>query len=368
MSEQERIGRARPEAGRWTAVLTRDARADGHFVFAVRSTGIYCRPSCPSRRPRRERVVFFAGPEAAERAGFRACRRCQPDRVSRGDRHRELVERACRAIEAGIEEAMTLSRLAEVTRASPHHLLRVFKRLMGVTPKQYADAHRLRGLKVRLRRGQDVTSALYDAGYGSSSRLYERAPSRLGMTPATYRRGGKNMRIDYTIVGSSLGRLLVARTPRGLCAVSLADSDTELKKRLGEEFPAAAIRADRNGLGEAVRALLHYLDGRETQLDLPLDVRGTAFQCRVWEALRRIPYGETRSYGEIARALRQPGAARAVGHACAVNPVPLVIPCHRVVRGDGALGGYGLGLERKKKLLQKEKALTTESQSTQRKR
>jgi AraC family transcriptional regulator of adaptative response/methylated-DNA-[protein]-cysteine methyltransferase len=238
-------------------------------------------------------------------------------------------------------------------------LQRTFKRLMGVTPRQYADARRLEGLKARLRRGEEVTQALYDVGYGSSSRLYERAPSKLGMTPATYRRGGKDMKISYTVVGSPLGRLLVARTERGLCAVSLGDSDAGLEARLRREFPRAELRRDRNGLAEWVNTFLRYLDGRHPRLDLPLDVQGTAFQCRVWEELRRIPYGRTRSYGEVAAAIGKPGAARAVGHACATNPVPLVVPCHRVVRGDGGLGGYGLGIARKKKLLEQEKRLAT---------
>lgn len=359
--------RTEVEAARWwRAVRAHDARFDGRFVYGVRSTGIYCRPSCGSRRPRREQVSFFATAQAAEQAGFRACRRCRPQAVAKDDPQRMLVERVCRAIEANLDGPVTLAGLSEATGASPHHLQRSFKRLMGVTPRQYADARRMEGLKARLRRGQDVTGALYEAGYGSSSRLYERAPSRLGMTPATYRRGGKDMRITYTVVGSPLGRLLVARTERGLCAVSLGDSDVRLEARLRREFPRAELRRDRNGLAEWVSTFLQYLDGHQPRLDLPLDVQGTAFQCRVWEELRRIPYGRTRTYGEVAAAIGKPGAARAVGHACATNPVPLVVPCHRVVRGDGGLGGYGLGIARKKKLLEQEKALTTEARSIQR--
>ena len=365
---QQRSTAKEEGASWWRVVQAHDRRFDGHFVYGVRSTGIYCRPSCGSRRPRREQVRFFATAQAAEQAGFRACRRCRPQAAAADDPQRKLVERVCRAIEANPDGPVTLRSLSAAVGASPYHLQRTFKRLMGVTPRQYADARRMEGLKARLRRGEEVTQALYDAGYGSSSRLYERAPSKLGMTPATYRRGGKDMKISYTVVGSPLGRLLVARTERGLCAVSLGDSDARLEARLQREFPRAELHRDRNGLAEWVNTFLRYLDGRQPRLDLPLDVQGTAFQCRVWEELRRIPYGRTRTYGEVAAAIGQPGAARAVGHACATNPVPLVVPCHRVVRGDGGLGGYGLGIERKKKLLEREKALTTEKQSTQRKR
>lgn len=360
-ARQKRSVAASDDDGRWATVVARDARADGRFVFAVRSTGIYCRPSCPSRRPRRARVVFFSGPEEAEQAGFRACRRCRPRSSGSADRARALIERVCRLIESNLEEPLTLARLGAEVGMSPHHLQRTFKRVMGVSPRQYADARRMAGLKTRLREGQDISGALYEAGYGSSSRLYERAPTKLGMTPGTYRKGGEGMEINYTIEGSPLGRLLVARTERGICSVSLADSNKELEKRLRREFPRAEVRRDRNGLSEAVRTLVRYLEGKQPRLDLPLDVRGTAFQCRVWEELLKIPYGRTKTYAEVARAVGQPKAARAVGSACGRNPVPLVIPCHRVVRGSGALGGYGLGIERKKKLLAQEKSFTAET-------
>lgn len=340
---------------RWRAVLSRDARFDGRFVYGVRSTGIYCRPSCSSRKPRRGRVVFFPSPEAAERAGFRPCRRCQPGDFPGPDPQVELVKRVFRVMEEQGEEPLTLARLSVAVGASPHHLQRIFKRLVGVTPRQYQAGRRLDELKARLRGGQGVTRALYEAGYGSSSRLYERAPSRLGMTPATYRRGGRGMRIHYATARSPLGRLLVAKTERGICAVRLGDSDGALEKALRREYPEAEVRRDRDGLSQLVRRLVRHLEGRERRLDLPVDVQGTAFQYRVWEELRRIPYGRTRSYGEIARAVGQPGGARAVGHACARNPVPLVIPCHRVIRGNGDLGGYGLGVERKRALLAREK-------------
>ena len=268
----------------------------------------------------------------------------------------QLVERVVRAIEKNADARLTLAALSATVGASPHHLQRTFKRWMGVSPRQYQEARRLEGFKTRVRQGQGVTRALYEAGYGSSSRLYERAPARLGMTPATYRKGGSGMSIHYTTAASPLGRLLVARTERGVCTVSLADSDRALQAQLRREYPLAEVRRDRNGLAAAVRALLRHLEGRQPRLDLPLDVRGTAFQIRVWEELRRIPYGQTRSYGEVARAIGKPKAARAVGAACGSNPVPLIIPCHRVVRGGGALGGYGLGLPRKRALLAQERA------------
>jgi len=233
--------------------------------------------------------------------------------IERGQK--ELVERAARVIDSQADAPLTLAALGAAVGASPYHLQRTFKRWMGVSPRQYQEARRLDGFKARLRQGQDVTRALYEAGYGSSSRLYERAPARLGMTPATYRKGGKGMSIQYTTVSSPLGRLLVARTERGVCSVSLADSDQSLEARLRREYPEAEVRRDRNGLSHWVRTLLRYLEGRQPRLDLPLDITGTAFQCRVWEALRRIPYGSTRTYGEVARAIGRPGAARAVGTA-----------------------------------------------------
>jgi AraC family transcriptional regulator of adaptative response/methylated-DNA-[protein]-cysteine methyltransferase len=342
------------DEGRWQAVLARDARRDGTFVFGVRSTGIYCRPSCPARRPRRERVVFFALPEAAEGAGFRACRRCQPRAARTGDPRAAWVRRLCRHIDRHLDEPLTLAGLSGPAGVGPHHLQRTFKRLMGITPRQYAEARRLGVLKAHLKGGRAVTEATYEAGYGSSSRVYEHARERLGMTPATYRRGGRGMRLRYAIVDCPLGRLLVAGTERGLSAVSLADDDARLEKALREEYPAAEIRRDDVGLGPWVRALLRHLDGEEPHLDLPLDVQATAFQWRVWRELRRIPFGQTRSYGEIARELGQPTAARAVARACATNRVSILIPCHRVIAEDGRLAGYRWGIERKRALLARE--------------
>jgi AraC family transcriptional regulator of adaptative response/methylated-DNA-[protein]-cysteine methyltransferase len=340
----------------WQAVEERSADFDGMFVYAVRSTGVYCKPSCPSRRPRRERVTFFASCDAAETGGFRACLRCRPRAVAAHAPRVEMVLRACRAIEACEDGALSLEELGARVGVSPHHLQRTFKSVTGVTPRQYAAAHRLKQFKARIKEGVDVTGAMYDAGYGSSSRLYETASEQLGMTPATYRRGGKGMSIDYTVVDSPMGRLLVAATGRGVCAVGFGDTDEALEAQLDAEYPAADLRRDEGRLGGWVEDLLRHLEGSQPHLDLPLDLRATAFQLRVWEELRRIPYGATRSYKEVAEAIGRPSATRAVARACATNPVALVTPCHRVIRGDGGQGGYRWGLERKTRLLEQEQA------------
>ncbi|GBD16380.1 Bifunctional transcriptional activator/DNA repair enzyme Ada [bacterium HR26] len=339
----------------WRAVLERDRRFDGQFVFAVRTTGVYCRPSCPARRPRREHVVFFTCPEEAEHAGFRPCRRCHPHRARPPEPNRELVERVCRALEEWEGELPSLKELAQQFAVSPFHLHRTFKRITGVTPRQYADARRQERFRHELRNGGSVSGALYDAGYGASSSLYEGVDMTLGMTPGTYRRGGRGATILYTLVPCPLGYLLVAATERGICAVRLGDTESELEDGLRREFPAARLERDEATLGRWVRELLDYLEGNQPHLDLPLDVRATAFQRRVWEALRAIPRGSTRSYREIAEAIGQPTAARAVARACAANPVALVVPCHRVVREDGGLGGYRWGIERKRALLDLER-------------
>ncbi len=334
----------------WKAVLDRDVRADGVFFYGVRSTKIYCRPSCPSRRPNRDRVLFFATAGDAGRGGFRPCLRCRPDEA---EPRADLVRRACRLIESRPEETIPLKALGEAIGLSPSHLARTFKATLGVTPREYADACRLGRLKVGLKRRGTVAGAMYEAGYGSSSRLYERTDPQLGMTPTAYRKGGRGQSIRYTIADSPLGRLLVAATDRGLCAVILGDDDRALEEWFREEYPAARRERDETGLGKWVDILVHHLDGRppHLDLDLPLDVKATAFQRRVWAELRRIPYGSTRSYGEIAEALGMPKAARAVARACASNRVALVIPCHRVVRGNGDISGYRWGKERKRVLL-----------------
>jgi AraC family transcriptional regulator, regulatory protein of adaptative response / methylated-DNA-[protein]-cysteine methyltransferase len=349
------------EENYWQAVLARDKQADGAFVYAVRSTGIYCKPSCPSRKPQREQVLFFPRPEVAEEAGFRPCRRCQSQEATA--RQVELVQHACRYIETHLDSLVTLAALGSQVHMSPYHLQRTFKRIMGITPRQYAEACRLGQLKTRLKGGETVTEALYEVGYSSSSRLYERTPDQLGMTPTTYRRGGEGLRIDYTIVDSPLGRLLVATTGQGICAICLGDTDAVLEATLVSEYPAAEITRDgeRAELSQWVNVLLSHLKGLQPHLDLPLDVQATAFQWRVWEELRAIPYGSTRSYSEIAKVIGQPGATRAVARACATNPVPLVIPCHRVVREDGKPGGYRWGEERKQRLLAQEAAHSHEN-------
>ncbi len=342
----------------WKAVLARDASRDGTFVFAVRSTGIYCRPSCPARRPRREQVKFFQVPEAAEREGFRACRRCHPRRAQAIDPRIDLVRRICHAIDEHDEEAQTLGTLSAQIGVSAHHLQRTFKEVMGMTPRQYAESQRLKRFKANVKNGSSVIDAMYTAGYGSSRGLYEKSSAQLGMTPATYGRGGKGMRIVYTIADSPLGRLLVAATERGVCAVALGDSDSELAAKLFAEYPQASIDSKDTKISPTLNVwlsnVLDSLTGRTPRIDLPLDIQATAFQWRVWEELRRIPFGSTRSYQEIARAIGQPKAVRAVARACASNHAALVIPCHRVIREDKSLGGYRWGLERKRKLLENE--------------
>jgi AraC family transcriptional regulator of adaptative response/methylated-DNA-[protein]-cysteine methyltransferase len=339
----------------WRAVMSRDAQCDGQFVFAVSSTGIYCRPSCPSRRPRRDRVAFFSVPQAAEQAGFRACLRCRPNQLRLTDPQVELVKRVCSYLQTDSSDATKLTHLAQQFGVSPFHLQRIFKSVMGITPRQYVAAHRFGSFKARVRAGDTVTNAMYDSGFNSSSRLYENAADELGMTPATYSRGGRGANISYTIVDSILGRLMVAVTERGICSVRMGDSDVELERQLDAEFPEASITRADGLLSDVVAEVLDRLSDRQPADTLPLDVRATAFQRQVWEHLKGIPYGETRSYSEVAQALGKPGAVRAIGRACATNPVAVVIPCHRVVREDHSLGGYRWGLERKQQLLQLER-------------
>jgi AraC family transcriptional regulator, regulatory protein of adaptative response / methylated-DNA-[protein]-cysteine methyltransferase len=336
----------------WDAVLHRDENFDGLFVYAVRSTGVYCRPTCPSRRPNRQQVVFFSAMVAAERAGFRPCRRCKPQEPVRPES--SIVRQACSYIREKHTESVKLADLSNHLAVSSSHLQRLFKRALGVSPAQYAQACRIKSVKGHLHRGQDVTTALYESGFGSSSRLYERAESSLGMTPATYGKGGHGMRIAYATAACALGRLLVAATTRGLCAVTLGNSDQELTVELQTEYPKAEIFKDDGTLTATVEQVLQYLAGNEPRLDFPVDVRATAFQYRVWDELRKIPYGATASYSDIAALLERPKAARAVARACATNPVALVIPCHRVVGRTGELTGYRWGKQRKAALLDQE--------------
>ena len=339
----------------WLAIQSRDAGFDGLFYYGVRTTGVFCRPACPSRRPRRANVSYFALPEAARAAGFRACLRCRPDEANPRDPQAELVQGVCRLIESATEERPDMDAVGEQLRLSRSHLQRLFKKLMGITPREYAEALRVERFKGGVRAGRSVTDAMYEAGYGSSSRLYEKASAQLGMTPATYRKGGRGMTIRYTIAESPLGPLLVAATERGVCSVQLGDESEALARALRAEFPRADVRVDETGLRPQVRALLDYLEGQRPHPDLPLDVQGTAFQRRVWEELRRIPPGETASYGDVAVRIGQPTAARAVARACATNPAALVTPCHRVVGADGSVGGYRWGVARKRKLLERER-------------
>ena len=335
--------------------MARDARQDGRFVFAVRTTGIYCRPSCPSRRPRRDSVEFFSDPRQAERAGYRACLRCKPTEISAQARSvmraRQLLDEA--------EGLLTLAELSKRVGVSPFHLQRLFKRATGLSPREYQSARRMQQVKHGLRKGDDVTTALYDAGFGSPSRLYEKANQQLGMTPGAYRRGGAGMNVQYAIVPSPLGRLLVAATVRGLCAVRFGESALELERELREEFRAAEIQRDDSALRPYLQPMLANLRGENVTIDLPLDVRATAFQKRVWDALREIPAGETRSYSQVARAIGDPNSVRAVAKACASNPVALAVPCHRVVRSDGELAGYRWGINRKKRLLAQERRVAS---------
>lgn len=339
----------------WQAVQTRDTAFNGVFVYGVRSTGIYCRPSCASRRPRREQVSFFQSCDEAEAAGFRACRRCQPRQALSNSAQLELVQRACSLIDASLEQPPSLAELSQALHFSPSHLHRLFKATTGLTPRQYAAGQRVQKFKTRVKTGDDVTTALYAAGYTSPSRLYEGAAQRLGMSPGIYRSGGTGMTINYTIVDTYLGRMLIAGTARGICAVSFGEKDSALEAFLSSEFPAARLERDDRALQAWAAALVEHLQGKRQELNLPLELQATAFQLRVWEELRRIPYGETRTYAEVARAIGQPQAIRAVGRACAANPAVIVTPCHRVVRSDGGLGGYRWGIQRKQALLANER-------------
>ena len=344
---------------RWRAVLARDADADGLFVYAVRSTGIFCRPVCSSRRPRRKNVDFFAVAEAATRAGYRPCKRCRPEAAKPPDPALASVHGACRAIAEADDGIPSLADLGAAVGVSPHHLQRTFKRIMGISPRQYGEALRLERLKTALKDGEPVAMALYGAGYGSSSRLYEKAPAHLGMTPASYAKGGKGAEIVFAIADCALGRLLVAATTRGVCAVSLGDEDRALEDELRADYPVAAVGRDDGALAAHVEAVLAHLDGASPPPDLPLDIRATAFQWQVWQRLCAIPSGETRTYAQIAAEIGRPKAARAVGRACATNPVSLVVPCHRAVGASGSLTGYRWGVARKKEFLARERGART---------
>jgi len=338
---------------RWQAVLSRDGASDGKFVFAVSSTGVYCRPSCPSRRPKRENVSFFSHPGDAEIAGFRACLRCRPKALA-GNPRQQLVKNICRFIEQHLDEPLTLATLGAEFGQSGFHLQRTFKAVLGITPKEYADSCRMRGFRQKLKAGHSVTRAMYDAGYGSSSRLYSRTKSELGMDPAKYRRGAIAAPIRYSCTESPLGRMLIAATEKGICSIQFADSEEELEQSLRQEFPFAVRRRDDEELAALAQKVIRQMRGFKPAETLPLDIRATAFQRRVWTYLQSLGFGTTRSYAEVAKAIRRPSAVRAVARACATNPVAMAIPCHRIVRSDGQLGGYRWGLHRKEALLQME--------------
>ena len=339
----------------WRATVARDARADGTFILGVRSTHIYCRPSCPARRPLRRNVVFFRTGEEAEKLGFRPCLRCKPNEKSGS---LDLVERAARELARNPEENLRVATLARKLGASPSALRRAFHQVTGLAPRDLADALRLQRFKILLRSGKNITDALYETGYGSPSRVYERSDAQLGMTPAAYQKGGKGMKLHYTIARSPLGKVLVAATDRGVSAVYLADAEQQLLAELREEYPRAEIAPAKETYQRWVSEIVRQIEGKPAAEDLPLDVQGTAFQRRVWQELQRIPRGTTKTYTQVAQSLGQPTAARAVARACATNPVSIIVPCHRVIRGDGTLAGYRWGLSRKQKLLAAERPST----------
>ncbi len=341
----------------WQQVLARDANAEGQFVYGVQSTGIYCRPGCPSRRPARNNVRFFPTCEGAEAAGFRACLRCEPTRRdARWDPHAEAVSRAAKMLREQAGETISLDALAQTVGLSRFALLRGFQRVLGVTPSEFARAQRRERFREEVGKSSaTVTDAVYAAGFGSSSRLYENAASALGMWPSTMKAHGAGETIRWSTAESPLGRMLVAATERGLCAVLFADSDKEAERELKARFGKATLQRDDVRLGEAVRTVLSQMTESATAASLPFDVRATSFQHRVWEALRSIPRGETRTYSQIAQTIGAPKAVRAVGAACGANPLAIVVPCHRAVGADGRLTGYRWGLERKRRLLEMER-------------
>lgn len=339
------------DADRWEAVTRREPQADGAFFYAVKTTGVFCRPSCASRQPRRENVAFFTDVTAARAAGYRDCKRCQPGGLPR---ELEIVNRACAALDADPQRRLTLAQLSDTVHVSPFHLQRLFKRVVGVSPRQYQAAQRGAALRDALQSGSDVTRATLDAGFGSPSRMYESASAELGMAPSAFRRKGAGLTVRYASASTSLGFVLVAATDKGICKIGFGDDAAILVDELRGEFVNADLVEDAARLAPFIAQIEAYLRGSRQDFDLPLDIAATAFRQRVWDALRRIPYGETRSYSQIAEAVGAPRAVRAVASACATNPVALAIPCHRVVQKGGALAGYRWGLPRKAALLDNE--------------
>lgn len=337
----------------WQAVRRKERRFEGLFFTCVKTTKIFCKPTCTAKLPKRENVEFVRTWQEAENNGFRACLRCQPKIEITVNPQVETILQACELLE--MEENISLENLAEELKISPYHLQRTFKEIIGVSPKKYAENLRLEKFKSEIKQGSDVVTAMYESGYGSSSRLYENITDKLGMTPKTYQKGGKGMKIEYTITNCELGKMLVARTEKGVCAVTFGDDEDFLLEKLTSEYPNAEISKNGTNLKEYVDLILENLAGKNKRIILPIDVQATAFQMQVWDALRKIPYGETLSYKQVAESLGNPKAVRAVARACATNKVAVVIPCHRVVGSNGSLSGYRWGIERKKKLIESEK-------------
>jgi AraC family transcriptional regulator, regulatory protein of adaptative response / methylated-DNA-[protein]-cysteine methyltransferase len=336
------------DAEKWRAVLARNASMDGLFVVGVRTTGIYCKPSCPSKHPLRENVQFFPGPDEAEKAGFRACMRCRPRAQSSRS---ELVTRVTEYVNRNLDGKLTLESLSREAGLSPFHLQRVFKKALGISPRQYVEARRLERVKRSLSSGETVTDSVYAAGFTSTSRMYEKGPRKLGVHPGTFRRGGEGLRIQFTIVDSPIGRLLLGATDKGVCAVCIGGSDDAVEAALREDYYAASLARNDDGMKNWAESFLRYFEGQRFPAGLPIDVAGTAFQWKVWKALQAIPYGSTASYSGIAEAIGQPKAVRAVARACATNHVAIIIPCHRVIGRDGELHGYRWGNNMKRSLL-----------------
>jgi AraC family transcriptional regulator of adaptative response/methylated-DNA-[protein]-cysteine methyltransferase len=343
---------------RWHAIINRDAQSRDSFFYAVKTTGIYCRPSCGSRAPRPENVCFFTTPQAAEQAGFRACKRCHPEQKHRTEQYAELIASLCRQIEAAATPP-SLAQLAQSAQLSPFHLHRIFKAVTGITPKAYAKAHRSEKVRQQLTRSTSVTDAIYDAGYNSNGRFYAESNQLLGMPPTAFRAGGSKTQIRFAIGQCTLGAILVAASERGICAILLGDDPEALIHELQDRFSQAKLVGADASFELWVAQVVGLIEIPKLGLNLPLDIRGSAFQQRVWQALQAIPAGQTMSYSDIARQIGQPTAARAVARACAANPLAVAIPCHRVVRTDGNLSGYRWGIERKRALLEREATAET---------
>jgi AraC family transcriptional regulator of adaptative response/methylated-DNA-[protein]-cysteine methyltransferase len=352
-TKSEMLAAATVSDPRWTAIVTRDPQADGKFFYSVRTTGVYCRPSCGARSARPENIEFHATAADAERAGFRPCKRCKPNQLPLAEQHAETIAELCRLIE-NAEHAPTLEQLANHAELSAFHLHRVFKAITGVTPKQYASAHRAKRVKSELDRSNTVTDAIYSAGYNSNGRFYEQSNDVLGMTPTSYRAGGANTEIRFAIGECSLGSILVAASERGVCSILIGDDPDALARDLQDRFPRAHLIGGDTEFEHMVAKVVGFVEAPALGLDLPLDVRGTAFQQRVWQALREIPAGRTVSYSQVANRIGAPKAVRAVGAAIGANPLAVAIPCHRVIRNDGSLCGYRWGVERKRALIERE--------------